>query len=357
MKFVTSKNTTVTTLPLEEKWNQKDCFIRVWPDNIDDIYTLYSIIFPSDLVEAFSVRKVAKTVGNVVHQNRVMGFVTVQVLSTELLHSEGVLRIKGIVINGPDQGMIGRQHTIECMTNEVVGISKIPGEWMLCDCKNKLIDAVETVKGIFGIIVVLNKLSASIALVSHLITSVEVSINSMDDSYESLLNSFDNVVQPFVNASKRPRVIIASPGFYANQFLKKLPKDLVSKFDVSSIHVHEGIPDEIPEIVSKEFQLHGGSQINQEECIERILYTMARNPDLVVFGEQEVDDALSFHAIDELFIADDYIRIVGPTKYSSLLERLEIQGGKYTTLSVRHPSGEQLVSFGRLVALLRFKIE
>ena len=97
----------------------------------------------------------------------------------------------------------------------------------------------------------------------------------------------------------------------------------------------------------------------ETEKIEEIMQLFATNSDLIVIGFDEISNAIEKGAVRELFCADILIR--GATKEKKLqIERIlngvEKVGGKINILSSEHPTGQQIIDLGSLVAILRYKI-
>ena len=131
---------------------------------------------------------------------------------------------------------------------------------------------------------------------------------------------------------------------------------------INSIHASSGTESAILETLksSKLKNLKKNVKVLQEtENIEKIFTLFATDADLISIGVNEVSKASKKGAIEELFLADILIRGTSKEKklqIEEILTNVENSGGKFHILSSEHPTGQQIIDLGEIVAILRYKL-
>ncbi|MFX1453329.1 MAG: mRNA surveillance protein Pelota, partial [Promethearchaeota archaeon] len=95
------------------------------------------------------------------------------------------------------------------------------------------------------------------------------------------------------------------------------------------------------------------------ELVQEFLTRLGKNKRNIAYGIDEIENAKNYGAIEHLLITDTLLRIddvAKRQKLDALLKEIEKLGGKIIIISSLHSAGEQLESFGSMVALLRFEI-
>ena len=86
---------------------------------------------------------------------------------------------------------------------------------------------------------------------------------------------------------------------------------------------------------------------------------LANEPDRVCYGFKHVSFAADQSAVEDLLISDKFYRCDDfelRNQYVSLMESIQINGGKVLKFSSLHASGEQLNLYTGIAAVLRFPI-
>jgi len=83
------------------------------------------------------------------------------------------------------------------------------------------------------------------------------------------------------------------------------------------------------------------------------------NSDIIAIGFDEISNATEKGAVKELFCADLLIRGASKEqklKIEHIINGVEKIGGKVHILSSEHPTGQQIIDLGSLIAILRYKM-
>ena len=88
--------------------------------------------------------------------------------------------------------------------------------------------------------------------------------------------------------------------------------------------------------------------------INDMLKLLSTNPDIVVYGKDEVNNAVNMGAVSKLLIRDLNMTDEG---MESLMNLTENMGGKVSIISSEHEGGEQLNALGGVAAILRYPIK
>ena len=123
-----------------------------------------------------------------------------------------------------------------------------------------------------------------------------------------------------------------------------------------------GGPSAISEIISKNIL---GKMIEEEQAsleavyLEDVMSRLGKNTRTVAYGNEMINQAIQFGAVETLLIVDNQLRLRDKEKrkqLDSLLKAVQSSGGKIVIMSEKHQSGKQVDKFGGKIALLRFPI-
>jgi protein pelota len=158
-------------------------------------------------------------------------------------------------------------------------------------------------------------------------------------------------------------VIVASPGFYASEFIAFL-RDRQSQLGIqndlrANKFVQGTVPDAQPEsidILLSRPDMAGHVRelkaVVQARAMEELEKAMNVNMDTVALGEKEVFDRLKNDNVLKLVVNDQWIREQPFQKRQRFMEFREALGDAAVVFSVRHPSGEKLKGYGDGIAAI-----
>jgi len=351
---------------------KKGC-IEVQVENLDDLWTLYNIIHPNDLIKAKTNRRVIFNEGD--KGERVSMTLQIRVEDIEFHEFSNRLRIKGTITEGPqDLVSIGQYHTLNIEVGTKLYIIK--EKWYKHELK-RLHKSSHIIQNRIILIMSIESGLATIGLLSNyslnIISTVQCNIPGKryaKQNKEALLEEFFNEIYSIIfeniNKFNIQLIIIVGPGFVKEQFqfyLKDNFKKSNINTDIRLLTASSGTESGIYESLKTGAvaQVVSDHKISQDTLyMEEFITHLGKNDGLVSYGLKQVLNAANIGAIEHLLITDILIRTIGHTignELESLFESIEKTNGSIHILSTQTPAGEQLQQFGGIVALLRFKIQ
>ena len=345
--------------------------ISVRTENLNDLWTLFNVIDKNDEVSARTHRRVVLKEGSKGERKQMNLKLNVESVSFHEFSNR--LRVKGTILEGPEDFVsYGTYHTFNIEPGQKLTIKK--ERWLKSEIKrlkkpsnfetdfNMLMIAIET--GLATIALITNFSHNRIATIKKNIPGKRYEQSFRNKAYEEFFSDVSRILSEKIKSVKINTIIICGPGSTKDrfdQFIKQkaqipnLPK-------IYCIHASSGTESAILETMkSKELKSlkENVKVLLETERIEEIMQLFATNSDLIVIGFDEISNAIEKGAVKELFCADILIR--GAIKEKKLqIERIlngvEKVGGKIHILSSEHPTGQQIIDLGSLVAILRYKI-
>ena len=345
--------------------------ISVRTENLNDLWTLFNVIDKNDEVSARTHRRIVLKEGSKGERKQMN--LKLKVESVSFHEFSNRLRLKGTILEGPEDFVsYGTYHTFNIEPGQKLTIKK--ERWLKSEIKrlkkpstfetdfNMLMIAIET--GLATIALITNFSHNRIATIKKNIPGKRYEQSFRNKAYEEFFSDVSRILSEKIKNIKINTVIICGPGSTKDrfdQFIKQkaqipnLPK-------IYCIHASSGTESAILETLkSKELKSlkENVKVLLETEKIEEIMQLFATNSDLIVIGFNEISNAIEKGAIKELFCADILIRGASKEKklqIERILNGVEKVGGKIHILSSEHPTGQQIIDLGSLVAILRYKI-
>ena len=345
--------------------------ISVRTENLNDLWTLFNVIDKNDEVSARTHRRIVLKEGSKGERKRMN--LKLKVESVSFHEFSNRLRVKGTILEGPEDFVsYGTYHTFNIEPGQKLTIKK--ERWLKNEIKrlkkpstfetdfNMLMIAIET--GLATISLITNFSHNRIATIKKNIPGKRYEQSFRNKAYEEFFSDVSRILSEKIKNVKINTIIICGPGSTKDrfdQFIKQkaqipnLPK-------IYCIHASSGTESAILETLkSKELKSlkENVKVLLETEKIEEIMQLFATNSDLIVIGFDEISNAIEKGAVKELFCADILIRGASKEKklqIERILNGVEKVGGKIHILSSEHPTGQQIIDLGSLVAILRYKI-
>ena len=156
-------------------------------------------------------------------------------------------------------------------------------------------------------------------------------------------------------------VVLCGPGLARDQLLELMRSEGVTR-QITSVATSIGGRSAANEVLREglaERTLSGHSLVKEIGLLEEVWKRMGTDG-AVAYGESELVKSMSQGAIETLLITADLLRdedaTIGGKKWPEWLSELDTIGAEWIQCSTEHDAGAQLVSFGGVVALLRFKV-
>ncbi len=358
--------------------DKKKNLMKVQVESINDLWVLYNTIQADDQVEGKTTRRVVVREGDKGERKAMRLGITVE--SVEFHEAarldESRLRVKGKIYEGPqDWVSIGSYHTFNLEPGHIITLIK--PKWMAYQV-SRVQKAAQPVAETRLIIVAIDKGEACIAVVTNYSTRVIATIHHnipgkryekfdrkmvealMKDFYEEVLKA----IQELADRGPIDLLLLVGPGFIKERFEKRLKKalpevgsktKLVFASSASESAIQEVLKNEDIIDLVKEQRIVVEARL-MEEFIRRI----GKEEGTAVYGLKEIQEAIGVGAVETLLVSDQLLRTFEEKKrkeLETLLRDTEKSGGEVWVVSSLHPAGEQLIDFGGMVGLLRFRLD
>lgn len=332
--------------------------IKVQVETLDDLWHLYNIIVPGDVIISVTYRRDESKTDKLraergEKKRMVLG---IRAENIEFQESENRLRVHGVIVEGPQD--VGSYHTLNLGEADVLTIRKERWGAAVLDRVRRAVEDSKKPKILF---VALENDEAVIAIARQfgIQEIARIYAPSSGKMYEQKDggNFYEDIVEK-VKQSAEPGVplVILGPGFAKEALLNRGKEREPELFRGAHIYhtgqagmagVHElmkaGLGTEV---------VQSSRAALETKLVEDALTEIARNGP-VAYGPEEVQRAVSLGAVDTLIVLDSAVR---KNLYGSLMSSVENARGKVVVVSERFEAGVKLEALGGIAALLRFKL-
>lgn len=354
----------------EELKNNKGKVIVI-PQSFDDLWILLQIIAPGDIVFGKTTRRIRQDTEQIDKGERRTVYLGIKVEKTALSDFPNMLRITGIIVQGPDDIPRNTYHTINVRENTKLEIFK---EKWTNFALNRLREA-EKITSIPPILIVsMDDEICCFGLITNYRVSILSKINSNRAGKRFSSRStkpttrvyFGNVlkvIKEYLVRYSPEKIMLVGPGFVKSNF-----KSFVTETNASiaklmfventsvacSSGIHEAIKRGVLEKVAKEIQI-----VKETELVEEFITRLGRSEKTVAYGLEQVLKAAEYGAIETLLVTDGALTksLENYEKIKSIIELVEKQRGKVFVVNSNYDSGIQLDGFGGIAAILRYPLE
>lgn len=351
--------------------NLKKGYVKLIPENADDLWHLYNIIYRDDEVYAYTKREIRsdEQYSRKKRGEKVSVYLGVKVEKVYWDKLLGRLRIHGVICQAPDIVPTGAHHTLNVNLNSPLTIVK--KQWA-----NHHLERLKTAERESGkpiIIAAIDDEGYVIALTAHYGLNIrveehfslpgKVEAEKRSESLKLFFRKALNSLRQIWEETHAPIVVIGV-GFLKNDFVKYVEKEAQtlaqSIVDVKSVNnsgvagVYEALRSGI---LTK--TLHYLRVSDEAEAMEELLKRIGRNERNVVYGLKDVEKAGSLGAIETMLVADTLLREASDEQrllIEEIMKSVEAKGGKNMVISTEHEAGEKLLALGGVAALLRFHL-
>jgi len=352
--------------------NLKKGFVKVIPENFDDLWHLYNVIYKNDEVYAYSTREIKPDEGGYARPKRgerVSVFLGIKVESVVWDKLLGRLRIHGTICEAPENVPCGAHHSLNIALNTPATIVK--DKWAEHHIERLERASKASEKPI--IIVSIDDEGYAIATTAQYGVEIKAEENiklpgkleaekrtgAVKEYFQKVLNSLRQIWN-----EKHSPIAIIGVGFVKSNFAKFLEneaKDVYkSVVDVKSINsggaagIYEAVRSGVLLKTMKQMRI-----VEEAEIIEEILKRLGKGESNVTYGMEEVEKATQFGAVEKLVLADTMLREASDERrllVEDLMKRVEQKGGNIIIVSTEHEAGAKLIALGGIAALLRFAL-
>lgn len=334
----------------------------------DDLYLLYLLIEPGDLIYGWTVREFRTRKHEKGERKKIYIGLKVEILEYHAFRNS--LRIRGTIIEAPEwfDGIIGSYHTIEIVRGLRYKVIKKEGT---------NINLVNTLLQLFGqssikvLLVSLSEDEVAFAIIRKF--GIDI-LSTMSNKYltgksmyksesrsEQLVKFVKDIckqIQRYVNQEQVNSIIFIGPSYVLTQVRNVISEELnsVSK-ELRFIETFEGGLAGIYEFQNSKINvIKELSNLHALTLVEEIFNRLSLGKSNVAIGFEEVEHALNQGAVEYLLILDELYKELGD-KVREIVNKVIETGAKLVIIPIYTNAGDKLKGIGGIAALLRYEIE
>lgn len=338
--------------------------IMLRPDTPEDLWHAYNLLQKGDLVRCTTVRKVVKessTGSTTSNKKRLM--LTINVKSVDFDPDVLEVRLSGRVQSENNFVRLGAHHTLTLELHQNFGLEKECWDQIYLDV---IEEACNPERQAEVAAVVMNSGLAHVCLVTGALTITKARIETnipkkrtgSSQNAKATKNFFEAVYQAVlrhIDFSRVKVVLLGSPGYVKDDFLKYLQEESVRRDDrpfieskskfilckASSGHKHA--LDEVfsdPAIMAR---MNDTKVAREVEVLNKFMRMMEVDPDRAYYGFAHVAKAQEQLAVDSLLVTDQLFRssnVKTRKQYVLLVEEARAAGGRSNCCQLACPSPE-----------------
>ncbi len=342
--------------------NKKSGEYTLSVDSLEDLWYLYQIIEPGDVLHGKTIRKIKIEGGGERTAAVLKKIIHLHITVEKLELSDTELRVSGKTLQGTDDVPSGSYHTFALEPGETFTLQK--KHWLTFHLE-KLDEACMPTHNPI-LLVIHDRETALFALLKK--TGVEtlttlqgqVAKKGMDQPTKDFFKEIAKHLHDYYERYKPESVVLASPAFFKEYVHKELDVALHSKVILATVHsvgqngVHELLHrDEIKTAIAHD------RNVREMKKVELLAMEIAKEGN-AAYGLIETTQAADAGAVKELLLTDKLLRTKHEegtySELDSLLKKVDKTGGKIFIISSAHDGGKQLDGLGGVGALLRFRV-
>jgi protein pelota len=333
---------------------------------LDDLWYLSSLLEKGDVVEGRTWRKIRIGGGDERSAEVVKKpvFLKIGVEKVEFARFSDVLRVSGKIIEGTEDVPKGSYHTFSIEPDSDIKISK--DEWLSFH-KERLKEASKE-KSSPVLVCVFDRDEAIVAVLKQygfdILTHLRGSVQKKRDVAQVVSNFYEEVekvLKEYADRFKSAVIVMASPGFWKDEFLKNTKdSELKKKFVFATVSgVDKGAINELidrPEVKSALAQ----ERFSREIILVNDILSRIAKGSLVAYGLKECSSAVEAGAVKDLLVTDGFMQKKREEESFDAIQDLfhsaERSKGTIHIISSDHDGGRKLDGLGGIAAVLRFEI-
>ncbi len=354
-------------------YDAKHGVLKALPEDVDDLWVLYNVIHTEDLIYARTSREIKKDDegSRPSEGKRVSLNIGLRVDKVSFQSESSRIRVGGFIVEAPEKyGLLGDHHTVNIDLKQDITIVK--QEWQKYDLERMQRATQE--RGPTIIIVALDDDQGAVAILRQhgIVTKGEIRSRlpgkleydkrerAVNDYYSALLQILSDVWN-----QTHGLIAIVGPGFWKEDFASYIQQhrhdvhaNLVTVAMVSvggTAGIEEALRSGVLKKVAEKSRV-----IAETELVDKVMARLGSQRGEVSYGLEGVRKATSFGAVEEILVADQFLRESEDEErrgIEDLLREVEKMGGRVSVISVEHEGGRRLMGLGGVAALLRFRVE
>ncbi|RLF05199.1 MAG: mRNA surveillance protein pelota [Thermoprotei archaeon] len=344
-------------------WDEKHGRMLLRIEGQDDLWCLYNILDPGDMVTARTLREVKV---NDKSSRRPMTL-KLKVEKVEFQPFTEKLRVRGIVVEGPDRfGVVGSHHTITVGEGSEILVEK--EKWPRHHLKRIFKAASRKPIGILLIgidsdeaaFVAPHDYGFEILAEARLNLPGKHDPTKRDEALKEKIAELTAKAKELAERLNAKAIAVVGPGFIKDMLAKELSSNIKARIyvDSASSGGYQGVREAIKRGVLRRM-LSDFSIVEEAELMDELLAHISKSDGKAAYGIDEVKRAAEYGAIEKLLVLDELIRSPDPDlrrEIEKIIEMAEKSGAQVKIFSSLEEPGQQLKSIGGLAAILRFSL-
>ncbi len=328
----------------------------------EDLWYLNYLIEPEDIIKGRTIRKIKVGEETARKQSIIKKPVFLKLKAEKTEFEPETLRVKGIIIEGPDDIPKGAHHSFNIEIGTKISVQK--PQWFNYQLE-KIEEAAKPDK-LKLLIAVHDREEAYFALLQqynyHVLSSIRGQVAKKGEE-QPIKDFYKEISRQIEEYNKRyaPRgIIIASPAFFKEDLMKVVPQELHKKIILATCSsVGE---NGIREVLKRE---ETKTALKQERIREEIslvdeLLTQISQQKKAVYGLSETKEAIDIGAVEKMMVTDKFIHKQKEKEQFKRLDELmkaaERMKGRVFIISSEHEGGEKLDGLGGIGAITRWQL-
>ncbi|MHA1562373.1 MAG: mRNA surveillance protein pelota, partial [Promethearchaeota archaeon] len=282
------------------------------------------------------------------------------------------LRVLGTILEGPEDWVsTGQHHTFNLEPGSKISIFK--EKWYRNDIQrirrnmekkstsSVLCVAIEN--GLANIAMLSNYSLTPISEIKENIPGKRYSKQMHKELVEKFYNNVSMVIDENLSKYSLSLIVICGPGFTKEHFVEAYREKHESiDVKIATVSASSGEISAIYEILRNGTisTLKSDFKIAQDEVImQQFIEYLGKDNDMMMYGLDQVKQCSIMGAIEHLLICDVLLRVSDKDsrkEIEEILNNTEKNRGHVHILSTLNPAGEQLENYGKIAAILRYKV-
>ncbi|KAL0206611.1 hypothetical protein P9112_001918 [Eukaryota sp. TZLM1-RC] len=356
--------------------------IKIVTENEDDVYVIYNILEPRDIVTSSTHRKVSReTASGSSDSKRLRITISIDVEQIDFDSETTQIRLNGKTTKAHEHVKQGSYQSIDIGTNNTFSIEKAYWDQVHIDALNEAVSsasksdvgALVAEPGLCNVAVLTRSMLRRLLKIEQSLPKKRGagSVASYNKNFEKFLNKIYAAVNQHFNFEEIKVVLVGSPGHLSDQIVQHLKEKAVnegnsvlvnsiSKFvtcNTSSGHLGSLYNCLNDPIVSK--LLSETKAAREASILNSFIELLAKDPDKCQYGVRAAFLSAESYAIKDLLIVDSLFRTPDKARRRQLVEMVESVrhgGGEVFVLSSLLDSGKRLADMGGVACILKFAI-
>jgi protein pelota len=342
-------------------WDEKHGKMLLEVENRDDLWCLYNVLNLGDFVTARTLREVKVDDKS----SRKPMTLKVRVEKVEFQPYTSRLRIRGVVIEGPDEfGVVGSYHSISVGEGSQVLIEKERWSKHELDRIFKASSKRPLEVLLIGIdsdevaFVLPHDYGLELVAEARLDLPGKHELSKREEVLKGRIREISGKVKELVQRLNLKAVAIVGPGFVKDYLAREVASSANVRVYVDSASTggYQGVKEAIRRGILRRM-LKDFDVVEEVELMDELLLHVSRGDGKAAYGLEDVRRAAECGAVDKLLVLDELVRSPDPelrSKVEEVMDIAEKRGAKIKIFSSLEEPGQQLKSMGGLAAILRY---